>query len=576
MLQKVYKPFSDLSKSVIYNSVASVIFAITILIFSLVRTSLIERIYGLSSIGLLSIIIGILPYISSTHGGIISVAKYHLYEKIFRKQYSKVNETISNIKVQYYFFGFIYLTIILILSFSFPFFFKNGEIITGSEVIPWYESTLFILSNCIETIANYFIVPISIIIFYILKKSYISNFINILTSIFFNAIIITLLLLTNNHVIELSFINMNIIITILLGLRVLVVLLILKPIRDKKITWYKRHKITNKKISKKMITSVISQYLTQFNSEIYSIVFILATILIPQIELRHGVHPPPTSNGLDASGIYYIFVFLIMSSYEVIHSIVDCSVPSMAEHIIFNKKINFTYFKRYQMLIVMIVTYCITTYLFTVGFSSISIMNISHLNNPELILMFIIVVPIYIDSHASTYTHLLPLFGEFNKILKFTIIKVIFNVFFVILFCLLFCYLLPISFLISSILISLVLGWSLSSFIHLMIIKKYIINKIENYNSKELLIKNLYSSLYILFTVISMSFIFGYLSHNIEDAISDLGIGLSILVIITISLSNFFIILMNLKITRKSEYNYFLKEFICMKNHYLKKKRLMK
>ena len=73
-----------------------------------------------------------------------------------------------------------------------------------------------------------------------------------------------------------------------------------------------------------------------------------------------------------------------------------------------------------------------------------------------------------------------------------------------------------------------------------------------------------------------MSFIFGYLSHNIEDAISDLGIGLSILVIITISLSNYLIILMNLRITRKSEYNYFLKEFICMKNHYLEKKRLIK
>lgn len=132
-----YKPFSEFSKNIIINSIASISFAIVVLIFSLVRTSLIAKTYGGASIGFLGIAIGILPYISSTHGGVVTVSRYNLYDKVFNKQYDAANQTIANLKIQYYFFGFIYAIITITLAFAFPFFFnENGNIYINNDNIP--------------------------------------------------------------------------------------------------------------------------------------------------------------------------------------------------------------------------------------------------------------------------------------------------------------------------------------------------------------------------------------------------------------------------------------------------------
>ncbi len=123
--REVYKPFSDLSQTVIINSIVSMFFAIIVIVFSLVRTSLIAQIWGEAGFGLLAIAIGILPFINSTHGGVTMVSRYNLYDKVYKKQYDEANQTIANLKIQYFFFGTIYGVIALILAFAFPFFFSN-------------------------------------------------------------------------------------------------------------------------------------------------------------------------------------------------------------------------------------------------------------------------------------------------------------------------------------------------------------------------------------------------------------------------------------------------------------------
>ncbi len=567
-----YKPFSDFSKTVITNSIASVLFTVFVLIFSLVRTSLISNIYGETSIGFLAIAIGILPFISSTHGGIISVSKYNLYDRVYKKQYAIANQVVADMKVQYYFFGSIYAIITIVLAFAFPFFFnQNGNIALDNQIIPWYESTLYILSNCVETFTNYLIIPISIILFYIIKKSYVSNFINLLIAFISNSIIFTLLLLQLFGIININFIVMNIIITTILGLKTLFVVMILKPLREKFIPWYQRYKIKNKKISKDMVIAIITQYFKQFNSDLYSIVFIIATNFLlsnnPNVGGISTYHEGHMHSGFATSGIYYIYLFLITSSYEVIHSIVDNAVPSMAEHVVINQKIHKSFFERYNSLVIFIASYTITTYIFTAAFSSTAMMGLEHLNSEELILMFIIVIPFIIDIYSVSYDHIIPVYGDFKKIMKYTLIKVIINVICVVVFIASITLNVQESFKETSIFISIVAGWCISSLVYLIINRRYVVKRLDekiNFNIINILKQNTY----IIFSLFVMAIIFGFGNYfnNIEN-IEKIG-KWSYMIIAFVGLANFFVVIFFMKLTNKKEYNYYLKEFKCMVNHY--------
>lgn len=571
-----YKPFSDLSKTVIINSFASILFTIFVLVFSLIRTSMIANIYGEASIGFLAIAIGILPYISSTHGGAISVSRYNLYNKIYNKQYDVANQTIADMKIQYYFFGSIYALITIVISFAFPFFFNSqGTVVIEGNSIPWYESSLFILSNCIETFCNYLIIPISLILFYIIKKSYISNFINLLVSFISNGVIISLLFFQLYGVINIDFIIMNIIITTILGLKTLFVVIILRPIRNKKITWYKRFKIKNKKISKDMVISICTQYFKQFNSDLYSVVFIIATnfLLINEdkvflndgIELMHEGH---VHSGFSSSGIYYIFLFLITSSYEVVHTVVDNAIPSVAEHVVVNKKIHKTFFERYKSLVTFIATYTITTYIFTILFSSTTMMGLKHFDTEELVLMFLIALPFFIDICSVSYDHIIPVYGEFKKIMKYTLIKMIVNIVVVVVLFSSICLNVPNEYIELSIYICIIGGWLISSIVYLIINRRFVIQRLDEKNKFNILLE-IKQYVYILFSIILMAIIcaLGQL-YDFEYVIFNNIAKWSYFIIVVIGLANFFITSLVIKFFNKKEFNYYLKEFKCMISHY--------
>ncbi len=569
--REVYKPFSDLSQTVIINSIVSMFFAIIVIVFSLVRTSLIAQIWGEAGFGLLAIAIGILPFINSTHGGVTMVSRYNLYDKVYKKQYDEANQTIANLKIQYFFFGTIYGVIALILAFAFPFFFSNqGNIAIETQSIPWWQSTLYILSNCIEALSNYFIFPISIIIFFVVKKSYITNSINSILATILNGIVIALLVCQKTGVINLDFLIMNIIISAILGVRVILLVLILKPIRNKKIDWYEKKPINNKRISKDMVISTLTEYFKQFNNDLYSIVFIILTVVMDKnhssttssdIALMHAGH----GSGLEVGGIYVIFLTLITYSYEIVHTIVDAAIPSMAEHVTINKKIHNTFFKRYNSLAIFIATYCITTYIFTILFSSRTMMNLNHLGAEEFVLMFIITIPFYIDIRASSYDHIVPVYGEFKKSFYYNMIKSAINVVCTSLLCTILCF--NIQDVEVVVYISIIFGWTIASSFYYFINKRFVDGMMEKPNKFELgtfMKQNMYifSSLMILMIVV----VLGNTVFSWNEVLKTIG-NWSYLIICFVGLINFAICFINMKYSCKPEYNYYLREWICFKKH---------
>ncbi len=103
------------------NASVSIVLALLVIGFNLVRTALTSATFGLDSLGLLALAISILPYISGGHNSFFNVATAKLYKSIHLKQYHEANKHISDLRPQFYMFGLFYLTITVVLAFAFPF-----------------------------------------------------------------------------------------------------------------------------------------------------------------------------------------------------------------------------------------------------------------------------------------------------------------------------------------------------------------------------------------------------------------------------------------------------------------------
>ncbi|MGL4950920.1 MAG: hypothetical protein ACRC4M_03785, partial [Mycoplasma sp.] len=427
------KQLSSISKQMprntIVNSIVGISLALLMIIFNLVRTALTTKAFGIDSLGLLTIVVGILPYITSGHSGLSSVSTSTLYNSVHLNDHTKANKEIANLRPQYYFFGGFYLIITMVIAFAFPFIISNNGVIHVEDShtnIQWYESTMFILSNTIELFASYFIVPVVILLLYISKKSYIANLYSILFTIILNAIIFTIFGLVISGDIQISFIMMNIIVFGILGTKMLFVLGCLYFYRKKLFGWYKKTKPDSYLLKKDTLRSVTSQYFNQFGTDIIAVLFMVYAIINPintehntisnelSPNLRHGSDGGGAVSNFIPSAIYSTYLMLIVSAREIVHSIVDAAIPSVAEHATHNKNnINKHMFHRYQVLTLFIIIFTASTFIFTGGIAqSVYLHDISHSdsisNHINMYLIALLWIPIIIETFSDMYKHLLP------------------------------------------------------------------------------------------------------------------------------------------------------------------------
>lgn len=114
----------------------------------------------------------------------------------------------------------------------------------------------------------------------------------------------------------------------------------------------------------------------QFSTDITAIVFMVyAAINTTQINdgtsinLHHGGDGGESgANNFVPSAIYSTYLLILVSINEIVHSIVDASIPSVAEHASFNNsKINMHMFHRYQVLSIYISVFSVSSYILTSG-----------------------------------------------------------------------------------------------------------------------------------------------------------------------------------------------------------------
>ncbi len=566
----------NLSKNTIINSIASILLAVTIIIFEFVRTSLTSYVFGVASLGFLTIVLGILPYLTTSHSGLNSVSTFNLIEPLKKQtnkqltNYDEINQKIANLKPQYYVFGSVYTIITIIIAFVFPFIFNNqGTLSSNENNFEWYESTLFILSNCVELWATYFIVPISIILLFIHNKSYIYSWLNILFTFLVNIVIIVFFICIKFNLLNISFIWMNVLIFCLLGLKIVVLMFSLIYFRKNYFPWYKRIRPNSWKVSKNNIKMVLSQYLRQFGSDLFSIAFtIYAAISIREnnVSFFHGNHGGGSiSSDFEASAIFSVYLLLISSATEIVHSIIDAAIPSVAEHMINNnKRINKHFFHRYQLLTTYITCYAITTFLFTICFSNSLFLETDHgsIDHHHIdfnwILSIGLCIPIFIESITSSYDHLLPIFGNFNEILKINFVRAIINTLVLVIFATSICFSQP-GFETDGLYISMIISWSISALVTFLwsrsIINKYIITSDDCIN---LGLRTFLTYLYIFIPYVCLIPIFIIYSHQINESLEILEPYVRVIIIVVISLINFVLCFFNLYIFRKQDVNYYI------------------
>lgn len=113
--------------------------------------------------------------------------------------------------------------------------------------------------------------------------------------------------------------------------------------------------------------------MNQFGSDLAAIVFMIyAALNVSQfnLDLQHGGDGGVEgASSFIPSAIYAAYLLMITSGNEIVHSIVDAAIPSLAEHVTFsdNQKINRHIFHRYQVLSVYIALFTVTSYLFISG-----------------------------------------------------------------------------------------------------------------------------------------------------------------------------------------------------------------
>lgn len=562
------------------NSLISILLAVIVIIFSFVRTSLTSNTFGVDSLGLLTIVLGILPYISGGHNSMASVSASKLYKSFHLKDYDGVNQEIARLKPQYYMFGSFYFIITIAIAFGLPFIANNttGQIIVGDEhigqeSIEWWQSTLFVLSNAVELFALYFIIPISIILLYIANKSYIYNSINIVLTIVINIVIIVLFLMVQQARINLTFVEMNIIIYCLLGVKSIIILLILFPLRKKHFGWYKYKRLSFKKwkIEKESWQSMFSGYFSQFSTDLISILFLVYSSIsvistgedhTHDALLRHGNHGGSVEDNFIPSSIYTVFLMVITNIYEIVHCIMDEAIPSVAEHTVYNnQKIKKHFFHRFQVLSLFIAIFTTTTYLLISGMLQPLFLdnNGTHYLNTNIlnILVFLLWIPFVVQIFSSMYAHILSMLKMFNKNLIISIINAMTNLV-IIAICASVIFTKVVDEMWMYAIFGVIIGSNLiANSISYLLSRKYIKQFISHDNCVNILKSTILSFGYLIVILAIMLPINICLGENFIHLLDYTNWYEIVLISVAIIILNFFVNYINISIFRKNDINYY-------------------
>ncbi len=557
MNQAIYKENKySLSKTTVINASASIILALITLILAFTRSSLITNAFSLGSFGFLSVILGFLPYVNFSHAGINNVSAKKLYDPIYENRTDDANLIIANLKVQYRKIGIFYISFIVILAFIFPWFWESGNIPTTSvypfEFIPWYEATLFILANSTEALIIFGVTPLTTILLFIYKKNFYSTFINIFFMLISNGIIITLLLLQSSGHIHISFMNINIIITFLLASKTLFVLMIARFYLRKHLPWYRKVKAETRKISKNNFISIATDFLKQMGTDLNSIIFVVFGILtLGSIGMPfHGDH----GNGgvlfptFKAVGEFSLYLLILIGYSEILHSVFDASLPSIAQEYTDERKFSFKTFRRYHFGTILNISFLVLSFITLAPFMYSLLANKTTIVL-NLTLTIGLIVPFIIEGISLPYKHLMPILGCFDKILRYTIIKFITLLTTTTIFLLIFCFSFPPDQITIALFLGIIMGWIISAIVEYFLVSKHIRLHIINYE-KNFFIKNVLKPLIPIFVAyISVAIVYIVNFKNVEALPNDskvLALLLSILMpfaIIGISLLNSYIFL---------------------------------
>ena len=342
---------------VINNSLITLLLKVFVLSYGIIRTFLINKYLGVSSFGILNIMMTFTPlaliFISASND-------YSIFRVLKNKNSNKnilnriINEQIIEIRKS----GIISLFFVGLLMVMASFVFKSNYLTNWMTI-------LFIASNSIDILMFAFVVPYTQWYLNANYKNYIYEFLNILLSTLANLasfILISLfgigIIYFNNTNHETGALYILLCVNFLLGFRVGLSTLILNLMKRKYLPWFKKEKIKNNFFKKNQLYSYILR----------SIVVSIAASIIPIILFVISSFIPNIST---LSGIYFSY-WIFFSVFGIIQSVTASLVPFLENKLNTNiKEINHLIFSINFLIIIFLAIF----YVGVVPFFSLIINN---------------------------------------------------------------------------------------------------------------------------------------------------------------------------------------------------------
>lgn len=168
------------------NISTSLISQFVILLCGLVVPRLMIKAFGSEAYGATTSIAQFLAYISLLEGGIGGVARAALYKPLAQNNIELISAVVSEIKRFFRIISYIFLAYVVVLAISF-------KSISDIESLNWISTFLLVLVISISTFAQYFIGISYAVLFQAAQKTYVTNFVQIITTVL-NTVLVILLI----------------------------------------------------------------------------------------------------------------------------------------------------------------------------------------------------------------------------------------------------------------------------------------------------------------------------------------------------------------------------------------------
>ncbi len=169
------------------------------LICGLVVPRLLIRSFGSEAYGATTSILNFLSYITLLEGGIGGVARAALYSPLAKKDGREISQILYEIRKLFRVIGYVFAAYVLVLACIY-------KDIAHFEIYTWFESFLLVLVISLTTFGQYFIGLTYQILLQAAQQTYITQAINILTTLL-NTIMIVFLVHTDVSLISVKFLS---------------------------------------------------------------------------------------------------------------------------------------------------------------------------------------------------------------------------------------------------------------------------------------------------------------------------------------------------------------------------------